>query len=84
MTVERPTAYLGNPNLKPAGTPHNFTEKQLEEFVKCSGDPEYFIENYIKVVHVDLGIVPFKLYVREWFQDYCGIHFQFCHPWWFV
>ena len=62
MSEELVTAYLGNPNLKPAGTPHNFTEEQLEEYVKCSNDPEYFIENYIKVVHVDLGIVPFKLY----------------------
>ena len=62
MSEELVTSYLGNPNLKPAGIPHNFTEEQLEEYVKCSNDPEYFIENYIKVVHVDLGIVPFKLY----------------------
>ena len=62
MTTDQPTAYLGNPQLKPAGTPHNFTEEELEEYVKCSNDPEYFIENHIKVVHVDLGIVPFKLY----------------------
>lgn len=61
-TEELETAYLGNPNLKPAGTKHNYTETELEEYVKCSNDPEYFIENYIKVVHVDLGVVPFHLY----------------------
>ena len=56
------TAYLGNPNLKPAGTKHNFTKNELDEYLKCSEDPEYFIENYIKVVSVDLGIIPFELY----------------------
>lgn len=62
MSEEQPTSYLGNPQLKPAGTKHNYTEEELEEYLKCSNDPEYFIENYIKVVHVDLGVVPFKLY----------------------
>lgn len=62
MSEELATSYLGNPNLKPAGTTHNFTEEELEQYLKCADDPEYFIENYIKVVHVDLGIVPFNLY----------------------
>ena len=62
MSEEIATSYLGNPNLKPAGTTHNFTEEELEQYLKCADDPEYFIENYIKVVHVDLGIVPFNLY----------------------
>jgi len=60
--AEEQTSYLGNPLLKPAGTPHNFTEEELEEYLKCSADPEYFIENHIKVVHVDLGVIPFKLW----------------------
>ena len=46
-------AYLGNPLLKPAGVPHNYTEEELSEYIKCSKKPQYFIENYIKVVHVD-------------------------------
>jgi len=62
MSEEQPTSYLGNPQLKPAGTKHNYSEEELEEYLKCSNDPEYFIEHYIKVVHVDLGVVPFKLY----------------------
>ena len=62
MSEELATSYLGNPNLKPAGTTHNFTEEELEQYLKCADDPEYFIENYIKVVSVDLGIVPFALY----------------------
>ena len=62
MSEEQPTSYLGNPQLKPAGTKHNYSEEELDEYLKCSNDPEYFIEHYIKVVHVDLGVVPFKLY----------------------
>ena len=27
--------YLGNPNLKKAGTPIQFTKKQINEWVKC-------------------------------------------------
>ena len=59
---EEKSSYLGNPQLKPAGTPHNFTQEELDEYLKCSNDPEYFIENHIKVVHVDQGVVPFNLY----------------------
>jgi hypothetical protein len=55
-------AYLGNPLLKPAGVPHDYTEEELAEYIKCSKKPQYFIENYIKVVHVDRGLIPFKLY----------------------
>ena len=62
MSEEVATSYLGNPQLKPAGTKHNYSEEELDEYLKCSNDPEYFIEHYIKVVHVDLGVVPFKLY----------------------
>src|SRR6185437_2746545 len=36
--------------------------KELKEYVKCADDPLYFIENYVKIVHVDYGIVPFKMY----------------------
>ena len=34
--------YLGNPNLKKANTPINFTQDQLLEFVRCKEDPVYF------------------------------------------
>lgn len=36
--------------------------KELKEYVKCADDPVYFIENYVKIVHVDYGLVPFKMY----------------------
>ena len=30
--------------------------------MKCAKDPIYFAKNYIKIVHVDKGLVPFKMY----------------------
>ena len=56
------TSYHGNPNLKAVGYQHDFTKEQLEEFVRCSEDPIYFIENYCKIVTLDRGLQPFKLY----------------------
>jgi hypothetical protein len=56
------SSYLGNQNLKPANVPIQFTQEQVEEYIKCSQDPNYFIEKYIKIVNVDKGLVPFKMY----------------------
>ena len=54
--------YLGNPNLKRANVPVEWTEKQVTEYTKCMDNPLYFIESYIKIVSLDEGLVPFKLY----------------------
>jgi len=54
--------YLGNPNLKKANTKIEFTAEQIEEFIKCKQDPVYFAQNYIKIVNVDEGLVPFKMW----------------------
>ena len=54
--------YLGNPNLKRANVAQNFTPEEVQEFVKCSKDPVYFITNYIQIISLDLGLVPFNLY----------------------
>ena len=67
--------YLGNPNLKKANVPTNFSPKQVKEFIKCSQDPVHFIQNYIKIVSLDKGLVPFDMYdfqvdmVRKFDQD---------------
>ena len=60
--TEEATSYHGNPQLKPAGVAHNFTQDELDEYLKCSNDHVYFIQKYIKIVHVDLGVIPFDLY----------------------
>ena len=54
--------YLGNPNLKSIDQPVEWTEETVQEYQKCWGDPEHFIENYVKIVHVDRGLVPFSMY----------------------
>jgi len=54
--------YLGNPNLKKANTPIQFSAKQIEEFLKCKNDPVYFAQKYVKIVSLDEGLVPFKPY----------------------
>ena len=55
-------AYLGNPNLKKVNTPVEFTQEQILEYEKCSKDPLYFMEKYVKIVSLDEGLVPFKMY----------------------
>ena len=62
MPVNKSQKYLGNSNLKAAGVNVNFSEKQIEEYVKCSQDPLYFIRNYVKIVSLDKGLVPFEPY----------------------
>ncbi len=54
--------YLGNPNLKKANTAFEFTANQIEEFIKCKDDPVYFAKNYIQIVSLDRGLVPFEPY----------------------
>ena len=54
--------YLGNPNLKKAGTPIQFTKEQIDEWIKCKNDPIYFAMNYIKIISLDEGLVPFSMY----------------------
>ena len=54
--------YKSNPNLKGAGVSFVFTKEQIEERIRCMKDPIYFIQKYMKIVHVDRGLVPFDLY----------------------
>ena len=55
-------SYLGNSLLKASGVPLNFTKDEIEEYLKCADDPIYFIESYCKIVTLDHGLQPFKLY----------------------
>ena len=54
--------YLANPNLKRAHVPIGFTSEQVEEVIKCSQDVVYFIKNYVKIINLDEGLVPFNMY----------------------
>ena len=54
--------YLGNPLLKKANTPIEFTQEQIEEYIKCKEDPVYFAQNYVQIVTLDHGLQPFRTY----------------------
>ncbi len=54
--------YLGNPNLKRANVAQSWTKEELQEYQNCMEDPLYFIQNYVKIVSLDEGLVPFKMY----------------------
>jgi hypothetical protein len=54
--------YLGNPLLKKANTSMEFTQEQILEFMRCKDDPVYFAKNYVRIVTLDHGLMPFDLY----------------------
>jgi len=54
--------FKGNDRLPPADATYSYTVEELREFVKCSKDPVYFIKNYMKIIQVDKGLVPFELW----------------------
>jgi hypothetical protein len=54
--------YLGNTHLKKVAEQIEWTPDLLREYMRCAEDPEYFARTYIKIVHVDRGLVPFEMY----------------------
>jgi hypothetical protein len=54
--------YLGNPNLKKANIQQSWTKEQLKEYSLCMDGPQYFMEKYVKIVSLDEGLIPFKMY----------------------
>jgi len=59
--------YLGNPLLKSAYVPQDFSEEQVGEYIRCQQDPLHFISEHIKIVSVDEGLVDFD--VRDYQED---------------
>ena len=72
MSNLRNDTYLGNINVKRDGVQHEFTKKEINEYVKCVKDPVYFCNKYLKVISLDEGLVPFKLYPyqKEMFEHF--------------
>lgn len=54
--------YNGNPLLKRAYESINYTPQMVSEWIKCSKNPVYFIENYMKIITLNEGLQPFKPY----------------------
>jgi len=62
MNIKKPQIYNANQNLKAAGVQIQFTPHQVQEYIRCANDPVYFINKYAKIVSLDKGVVPFKMY----------------------
>jgi hypothetical protein len=45
--------FQGNIKIRAAGVPHEYTPHEIEEYVKCVNDIYYFMENYVKIKHID-------------------------------
>ncbi len=54
--------YLGNPNLKKANIKVEWTKEEVEEYQKCMQDPQHFIENHVRIISLDEGLIPFNMY----------------------
>jgi hypothetical protein len=54
--------YNGNMLLKRSNEAFPWTPELVNEYVKCSQDPVYFTETYMKIINVDRGLINFKLY----------------------
>ena len=65
--------YLGNPNVKRDGVETSFTKEEIQEYQKCMQDPAYFARNYVKIISLDEGLVPFDLYP---YQEKMFKHFK--------
>ncbi len=62
MSNLKNNSYNGNSNLKQIGFPIDYTQDQVQEIIKCTADPIYFVETYCQIVSLDKGLVPFILY----------------------
>lgn len=58
----RVNGYNGNINLPKANTKIEWTPEKIMEYKKCMDDPVYFAEKYIKITHVDKGLIDLELY----------------------
>lgn len=54
--------YNGNPNVKRDGVQTPWSQETILEYKKCMEDPVYFCKTYLKVIHLDKGLVSFNLY----------------------
>ena len=73
MSSYSKNSYLGNPLIKRDGVAEEWDATKLREYKKCMEDPSYFCTKYVKVIHLDKGLVPFNLYP---YQEDMFDHFE--------
>ena len=80
MVTSELTYYLGNKNLKRKDIKIDYTKEQIEEYIKCSRDVDYFCSKYVKIVSVDRGLIPFKPfdYQKRMFKSFDDHRFTIC------
>ena len=61
-TLDNEKGYKGNVLLKRANEDIDWTPELVQEWVKCSEDPIYFVENYMKIISLNEGLVTFTPY----------------------
>jgi len=71
-------SYNGNPKIKAEGVQQNFSAHEVQEYIRCSQSVEYFCKNYVKVISLDSGLVPFELrgYQSRLVQHYSDNRFS--------
>jgi hypothetical protein len=72
--------YHNNPNLPRLDYKHNFTQHEIQEFIKCAEDPVYFATTYMRIVNVDRGLMPFEMwdFQRDMLQTFHENRFSIC------
>ena len=66
-------SYLGNVNIKRDGVDEEWDAHKINEYKRCMQDPAYFCRTYVKVIHLDKGLVNFNLYP---YQEEMFSHFE--------
>lgn len=61
-TLENEKGYKGNVLLKKANEDIDWSPELIKEWVKCSEDPIYFVETYMKIISLNEGLVTFNPY----------------------
>jgi hypothetical protein len=60
--MDNKDSYRDNPLLKKAGVNVEYSQEQIDEYIKCARDPIYFAKTYIKIVNVDEGLINFAMW----------------------
>jgi hypothetical protein len=70
--------YNGNILIKKAFVKSELTVQHILEAARCEADPIYFIENYCRIISLDEGIIPFRLfkYQKEMIKMYAENRFS--------
>ncbi len=72
--------YNNNPNLPREDWKHAFTQKEMDEFIKCADDPVYFACTYMRIINVDHGLMPFRMwdFQKDMLMKFHNNRFSIC------